>query len=345
MFIDPFFKLWYLVPVLPLKRGMMVTHFVALSDLTPSDFSRLIKLAAALKKNTRTNRSILSNQVLGMIFQKPSLRTRVSFDVAMLQLGGHALYLSPQEIGLGQRESVADIARVLSRYVNCIMARVFEHAHIVELADYSNVPIINGLSDLEHPCQALADLFTVNEHRGKLKGLKLAFLGDANNVARSLMFGCALSGMHFACASPNGYAMDDASLHRAEQIAALTGGSVDMTEDSARAARDADVLYTDVWASMGQESEQALRAAIFPPYQLNALRLGEAKPGALVMHCLPAHRGMEITDELMDGPNSVVFDQAENRMHAQKAVLVEVMEPRTAAKGTSRSKAQRGKKD
>lgn len=322
----------------------MLTHFVAIADLTPSDFARLIKLAAVLKKNTRSNRSLLSDQVLGMIFQKPSLRTRVSFDVAMLQLGGHALYLSPQEIGLGQRESVADVARVVSRYVNCIMARVFEHAHVIGLADYSNVPVINGLSDLEHPCQALADLFTVYEHRGKLKGLKLAFLGDANNVARSLMFACALSGMHFVCASPNGYAMDEASLHRAEQMVALTGGSVDMTEDPAQAARDADVLYTDVWASMGQESEQALRAAIFPPYQLNALRLGDAKPDALVMHCLPAHRGMEITDELLDGPNSVVFDQAENRMHAQKAVLVELMNPRAAAKSASHGKARSKKR-
>jgi ornithine carbamoyltransferase len=262
---------------------------------------------------------------LGMIFQKPSLRTRVSFDAGMLHLGGHALYLSPNEIQLGQRETVADVARVTSRYVDGIMARVFAHDHILELAQYSSVPVINGLSDYNHPCQGLADLFTIYEHFGKLDGLKLAYVGDGNNVAHSLMFGGALGGMHVAVATPEGYAPDKDVAARAREIGESTGGQITVTQDPADAVAGAHVIYTDVWTSMGQEEEQARRLQVFPPYQVNRELVEAASPEAIVMHCLPAHRGEEISAEVMDGPHSVVFDQAENRMHAQKAVLVELM--------------------
>jgi ornithine carbamoyltransferase len=307
----------------------MPSHFLAIADLSPDEFRQLIQTASQLKNAWQRGKGkpLLENKTLGMIFQKPSLRTRVSFDMAMLQLGGHALYLSPQEIGLGQRESIADVARVLSRYVDAIMARVFSHAQVEELARYSRVPVVNGLSDREHPCQALADLFTVYEKRGDLQGSKLAYVGDGNNVARSLMFGCALSGMEFAIAAPRGYQLDDESVVRASALAEQTGGAISLLEDPALASQDADVLYTDVWASMGQEEETALRAKVFPPYQLNGALVARAKPDVIAMHCLPAHRGQEITDEVIDGPHSVVFDQAENRMHAQKAVLVELLTP------------------
>ena len=298
-------------------------HFLAIADLTPPEFNQYLSVAKKLKAAWRKggNQPVLKNKTLGMIFQKPSLRTRVSFDMAMLHLGGHALYLSPNEIGLGQRESIADVSRVLSRYVDGIMARVFAHAHVVELAKYASVPVVNGLSDHEHPCQALADVFTIIEHQGKLKGLKVAFFGDGNNVARSLMYACALGGAHFVCASPRGYALDEASV----QVARQMGGEVTLTEDPTAAARDADVLYTDVWASMGQEEQAASRAAIFPPYQLNEALVALSKPKSIVLHCLPAHRGAEITDQVADGPHSVLFDQAENRMHAQKAILAILM--------------------
>jgi ornithine carbamoyltransferase len=302
-------------------------HLLAIADLSVTELNQYLATAKKLKAEWRArgNKPILKNKTLGMVFQKPSLRTRVSFDMAMLHLGGHALYLSPNEIGLGQRESIADVSRVLSRYVDGIMARVFAHAHVTELAKYSRVPVINGLSDHEHPCQALADVFTIVEHLGKLKGLKVAFFGDGNNVARSLMFACALSGARFVCASPRGYALDNASAEQAREFAQKSGGDVMLTGDPQVAARDADVLYTDVWASMGQEEEAAQRANIFPLYQVNAALLALAKPKAIVMHCLPAHRGAEITDDVMDGPRSVVFDQAENRMHAQKAILAELL--------------------
>jgi ornithine carbamoyltransferase len=302
-------------------------HYLAMAELAPRELEQLLTLARKLKTEWKRggNKPLLKNKTLGMIFQKPSLRTRVSFDMAMLHLGGQALYLSPNEIGLGQRESIADVARVLSRYVDVIMARVFAHSHVVELAEYSRVPVINGLSDHEHPCQALADVLTISEHCGKLKGLKVAFLGDGNNVARSLMFACALSGAHFVCASPPEYALDKPSVAHARTLAQQTGGSVELFVDPKAAARDADVLYTDTWASMGQEAEAATRANIFPPYQVNAALVKLAKPTVIVMHCLPAHRGQEITDEVMDGPHSVVFDQAENRLHAQKAILVTLL--------------------
>lgn len=302
-------------------------HFLAIEELTRKELAEYLGLAKKLKAewSARGNKPILKKKTLGMVFQKPSLRTRVSFDMAMLHLGGQALYLSPNEIGLGQRESIADVSRVLSRYVDGIMARVFAHDHVIALAKHSSVPVINGLSDREHPCQALADALTIVEHVGKLKGAKVVFVGDGNNVARSLMFACALSGANFACASPRGYWLDEASVTKAGRIAEETGGSVALTESPQQAAQGADVIYADVWASMGQESEAAERARIFAPYQVNSALVARAKPEAIVMHCLPAHRGAEITDDVMDGPHSVVFDQAENRMHAQKAIVASLM--------------------
>ena len=301
-------------------------HLLAISDLAVPEFEQYLATAKKLKAEWRKggNKPVLANKTLGMIFQKPSLRTRVSFDMAMLHLGGHALYLSPDEIGLGKRESVADVARVISRYVDGIFARVFAHQHVVELAQNSRVPVINGLSDWEHPCQALADAFTIVECFGKMKGLKVAFFGDGNNVARSLMFACALGGAEFVCASPRGYELDGKSVEHARFL----GGTVTITDDPFAAARDADVR-----ASMGQEQEAAERTRIFPPFQINRAFIALAKPKAIVMHCLPAHRGMEIMDEVIDGMHSVVFDQAENRMHAQKGILAELMADRPKAKG------------
>lgn len=250
-----------------------------------------------------------------MIFEKPSLRTRISFEVAMLQLGGHALYISPAEIGLGTRESVADIARVLSRYVDGIMARTFSHDHIVELAKYATVPVVNGLSDYNHPCQGLADLLTIHEKKGKLQGLKLAYVGDGNNVARTLLIGASKMGIQIAIASPSGY-----SLSKEGQTS-----EVEFTDDPAAAVQGADIIYTDTWASMGQEDEAEERKKIFMPYQVNSELVARAKSDAIIMHCLPAHRGQEITDEVMDSTQSVVFDQAENRLHAQKAILASLL--------------------
>ncbi len=311
----------------------MNKDLTAIGDLTSAELKQYLDTARKLKAEwiKAGNKPILKGKTLGMVFQKPSLRTRVSFDMAMLHLGGHALYLSPNEIGLGQRESIADVARVLSRYVDAIMARVFAHAHVTELAANSSVPVINGLSDWEHPCQALADALTIVECFGKLKDLKVAFFGDGNNVARSLMYACALAGAEFVCASPSGYELDAPSLEKARAM----GGRASVTNDPQQAARGADVLYTDVWASMGQEAEAAERARIFPPFQINQALVGMAKPKAIVMHCLPAHRGAEITDDVMDGPHSVVFDQAENRMHAQKAVLALLVGSQRANKKTS----------
>jgi ornithine carbamoyltransferase len=298
-------------------------HFIAISDFTSDEIRHFLEVARQLKEEWAKggNRPLLQGKSLGMIFQKPSLRTRVSFEMAMEHLGGHAIYLSPDEIGLGKRESVADVARVLSGYVDCIMARVFAHGHIEELAAYSRVPIINGLSDYNHPCQAMADLLTVQEKKGRLAGLKMAFVGDGNNVATSLAFATAKVGMNFALATPKGYELSSAVVAEARQVAADTGSRIVVTHDAEEAVDDADVIYTDVWTSMGQEAEREKRLAVFPPYQVNTRLVALAKPNVIVEHCLPAHRGEEITDEVMDGPHSVVFEQAENRMHAQKGIL------------------------
>jgi ornithine carbamoyltransferase len=260
-----------------------------------------------------------------MVFQKPSLRTRVSFDVAMRHLGGDALYLSPNEIGLGGREAVSDVARVLAGYVQAIMARTFAHAHILELAKWSSVPVINGLSDYNHPCQALADALTIYERFGRLQGLNVAFVGDGNNVAVSLMHICARLGAHFTLAAPEGYDLPPGAIELAEGFARETGARLRFLRDPHAGVAGADVIYTDTWTSMGQEAETEKRRKVFPPYQVNAALMAEAAPGAIVMHCLPAHRGEELTDEVMDGPQSVVFPQAENRLHAQKAILYHLL--------------------
>ncbi len=301
--------------------------FISIADFAPQEIWAILNRARELKDEWRGqgNRPILRGKVLGMIFQKPSLRTRVSFDVAMLQLGGHALYLSPDEIGLGKRESVADVARVLSRYVDGIMARVFDHEHIVQLARYSRVPVINGLSDYNHPCQGLTDMFTIWEKKGDLKGLKLAYVGDSNNVAVSLFFAATKLGMHYAIGHPPGYGLPEQVLELGRQFAIQSGSQIMVTHSPVEAVTGADIVYTDTWTSMGQEAESARRAEIFPPYQVNSDLLAHADSKAIVMHCLPAHRGAEITDEVADGPQSVIFDQAENRMHAQKGILATLM--------------------
>lgn len=303
-------------------------HFLTLADLSAAELQDILNLAVQLKTEWKAggNAPVLSGKVLGMVFQKPSLRTRVSFDMAMLHLGGHALYLSPNEIQLGKRESVADVSRVLARYVQVVMARVFDHADVVELAKWSSVPVINGLSDYSHPCQGIADFLTMMEHKGTLKGRKLTYLGDSNNVTHSLIFGATKLGMDFALGAPVGYSLRSDVMTLAQQFAAESGSKITVTTDPREAVQNADVVYTDTWTSMGQEVEAEERRKIFPPYQVNTALLAHAKPDAIVMHCLPAHRGEEITDEVADGPQSVLFDQAENRMHGQKAILVWVLE-------------------
>lgn len=301
-------------------------HFLSIADLTPDELRNLLDLATRLKTEWRNggNKPVLQGKSLALVFQKPSLRTRVSFEMGMVHLGGYAFYLSPNEVKMGGRESVADVARVLSGYVDAVMARVFEHDHILELAKYSSVPIINGLSDYNHPAQALADFFTVLEHKGDPEGLKMTYVGDANNVARSLLFAAMKLGTHFTIATPSGYGLDQETIDLAKSFS-TAGAQIELYEDPAQAVADADVIYTDVWTSMGQEAEKETRLKIFPPYQINQQLVSKAKADCIVMHCLPAHRGEEITDEVADGPNSVLFPQAENRMHAQKAILVELL--------------------
>jgi len=302
-------------------------HFLDIADFSQQEINDLLDLSVKLKKELKSGvfRPILKNKVLAMVFQKPSLRTRVSFDMAMRTLGGDALYLSPQEIGLGKRESIADVARVLSGYVQVIMARVFSHRHILELAKWSQVPVINGLSDYNHPCQAMADALTIYEEFGSLKSRTVSYIGDGNNVAVSLMKIVTKLGADFRIANPEDYDMPEADLILGKELASITGGSVTAMRDPKDAAEGADVIYTDTWTSMGQEEEAKKREKVFPPYQVNQDVVSVANPDVIVMHCLPAHRGQEITDEVADGPHSRLFDQAENRMHAQKAILVELL--------------------
>lgn len=305
----------------------MKKDFLAVSDFTPAELQGMLDLAVRLKKEWQAggNQPLLKNKVLGMIFQKPSLRTRVSFDMAMRHLGGDALYLSPNEIGLGQRESIADVARVMSGYVDAIMARVFAHEHVLELAKWSSIPVINGLSDYNHPCQAMADALTIQEEFGSLKGLNVAFIGDGNNVAVSLMHICAKLGANFTIACPEGYDIVPQAVDLAKQFAAESGSRLTFLRDPHQAVKDAHVIYTDTWTSMGQEAEAKKREMVFPPYQVNQQLISEARSDVIVMHCLPAHRGQEITDEVADGPHSRLFPQAHNRLHAQKAILVELL--------------------
>jgi ornithine carbamoyltransferase len=305
----------------------MKKDFLAITDYSPEELQDMLDLAVRLKKEYSAggNQPILKGKVLAMVFQKPSLRTRVSFDMGMRHLGGDALYLSPQEIGLGQRESIADVARVMAGYVQGIMARVFSHDHVLELARWSDVPVINGLSDYNHPCQAMADALTIMEKFGSLKGLNVTFIGDGNNVAVSLMHVCTKLGANFTLASPEGFDLSPKSISLAQQIAIETGSKLRFMRDPHEAVCDAHVIYTDTWTSMGQEAETKKREEVFPPYQVNSKLVSEASEDVIVMHCLPAHRNHELTDEVADGPHSVIFQQAHNRLHAQKAVLVRLM--------------------
>jgi len=301
----------------------MKKDFLAIADFSTDEIQYLLDRAISIKQalNAGGNEPVLKGKTLAMIFQKPSLRTRVSFEMGMYQLGGNAMYLSPAEIGLGKRESIADVARVLSGYVDGIMARVFEHNHILELAKWSSIPVINGLSDYNHPCQGMADALTILEEFGSLKDRKVVFVGDGNNVAISLMDVCAKLGAHFVFTGPEGFDLSAVEMQRAAKVCAQTGGSVSSERNPHVAVKDADVIYTDTWTSMGQEEEAKTREEVFPPYQVNEKLVSEAASHAIVMHCLPAHRGQEITDAVADGTHSRLFPQAHNRLHAQKAIL------------------------
>jgi len=301
---------------------MSVRHFLDTDDVSVETLRGLLQLAREVKQAPERYAHELDCRVLGMIFQKPSTRTRVSFEVAMLQMGGHALYWNAQDLQLGRGETIADTARVLSRYVDGIVARVFAHEDVVTLARHAGVPVINGLSDYLHPCQALADLLTLWEQKGRLEGLRLAYVGDGNNVCHSLLLAGTRLGLHVRVATPPGFEPRPEVVDRARSHARSSGGSVLLTSDPVEAVAGADAVYTDVWASMGQEHERDLRIKVFRPYQVNAALLRHARPDAVFMHCLPAHRGEEVTDEVIDGPASVVWDQAENRLPTQKALLL-----------------------
>jgi len=297
--------------------------FVSMDDLSPEEVRFVLDTAVDLKRRAKAGDrpALLTGRVLAMIFEKPSLRTRVTFEVGMWELGGHAVYLAPQDVQLGARESVPDVARNLERWVGGIMARTFAHRTVQTLAEYARIPVINGLSDLEHPCQILGDLLTIRERFGHLDGLRVAWVGDGNNVCHSLLLGAAKVGMHVAVATPARYAPDPAIVARAREIAPASGSRIEVGTDAKAAARGADVIYTDVWVSMGQEAEREAKIKAFSGYQVNGALTAQAAARAVVMHCLPAHRGEEITGEVLDGPQSVVLDQAENRLHAQKALL------------------------
>lgn len=296
---------------------------LCLHDYTPEEINVILDLAGKLKTRQKNGdpHPYLQGKTLGMIFQKSSTRTRVSFEAAMHQLGGHALFLNPDDLQLGRGESIADTGRVLSRYLDGIMIRTFAQANVEELAHYATIPVINGLTDLLHPCQILADLQTVREYKGILAGLKLAYVGDGNNICHSLLFGCAKTGINITVASPEGYFPDKKIVALAKEDAAQTGSRIETISDPVEAVCEADVVVTDVWASMGQEAEAAARRKVFAPYQVNEILVRHAKPDFIFLHCLPAHRGEEVTGKVIDGPNSVVWDEAENRLHAQKAVL------------------------
>jgi ornithine carbamoyltransferase len=305
----------------------MNRHLVTLDDLTPQDITALFEVAADLKAKRRQGilHPVLSGKTLAMIFEKPSLRTRVTFEAGMTQLGGHAIYLTPADIRLGERETVQDAARNLERWVDAIVARTFSHQMVERLARYSQIPVINGLTDTHHPVQILCDLFTLWEKRGRVRGLRVAFIGDGNNVCHSWLEGAAKVGVNFTLACPKGYEPDPGVLTRAMAQAATNGATLAVTHDPEGAARGANVLYTDVWASMGQEDERARRLRDFQGFQVDERLVRLAASDVLVMHCLPAHRGEEIAEDVIEGPHSIVFDEAENRLHMQKAILVRLL--------------------
>ncbi|QJC88094.1 ornithine carbamoyltransferase [Bacillus inaquosorum] len=296
---------------------------LTLKDLSEQDINALLAEAGELKQNKI--QPIFQGKTLAMIFEKSSTRTRVSFEAGMAQLGGSALFLSQKDLQLGRGETVADTARVLSGYVDAIMIRTFEHEKVEELAKEADIPVINGLTDKYHPCQALADLLTIKEMKGKLKGVKVAYIGDGNNVAHSLMIGCAKMGCDISIASPKGYEVLDEAVEAATSAALQSGASITLTADPIEAVKDADVIYSDVFTSMGQEAEEQERLAVFAPYQVNGALVSHAKPDYTFLHCLPAHREEEVTAEIIDGPNSAVFQQAENRLHVQKALLKAIL--------------------
>ena len=298
-----------------------MTHLISVSDLTHEEIYDLLGLAARMKEGRDQYMDVLKGMSLAMIFEKPSTRTRVSFEVAMTELGGHALYLNHADLQLGRSETICDTASVLSRYVHAIMARVYSHETVRELARCADIPVINALSDMEHPCQLLADLLTIRERKGDLKGLRIAWIGDGNNVCNSLILGSAITGMNLSVACPAGYEPDARVVARANEL----GSEVLITDDPIEAASGADVLYTDVWVSMGDEKEEEKRLSDFSGFQINSDLLSHAKSDCIVLHCLPAHRGQEISAEVLDGEHSVVLDQAENRLHAQKALLMTVI--------------------
>lgn len=302
-------------------------HLISLHDTSKEEILDILTLAAKLKRETKsgTAHHLLKGKTLGMIFTKSSTRTRVSFEVGMYQLGGYPLFLSANDIQLGRGETIHDTAKVLSRFLDGIMIRTFDHQDVVDLAEYGSIPIINGLTDLLHPCQILADLLTVQEHKGRLEGLKLAYIGDGNNIAHSLLYGCAKVGMSVAVASPGAHSCDPEVVENAKSDAAKNGGSILLTEDPVEAIKNADAVYTDTWVSMGQEEEKAQRIKVFKDYTIDKKLFSHAHEDAVFLHCLPAYRGYEVTEDIIDGPNSVIFDEAENRLHAQKAVMVRVM--------------------
>lgn len=302
-------------------------HLISIHDLTLEEIEQIFKLTDTLKKQLKegTQHHLLKGKTLGMIFTKSSTRTRVSFEVGMYQLGGYPMFLSANDIQLGRGETIYDTAQVLSRYIDGIMIRTFKHSDVEELARYGSIPVINGLTDLMHPCQALADLFTVYEHKGTLKGLKLAYVGDGNNVANSLLHTCAKVGMDIAVGTPKDYECDKNIISEANEDAKVSGSKIIITNDPIEAVQNADVVYSDTWVSMGQESEKAERLKVFAPYQVNRELISKAKSDAIFLHCLPAYRGFEVTDDIIDGPQSKVFDEAENRLHVQKAVMAILM--------------------
>ena len=308
-----------------LLPALEIEDFISLADATPAELTEILDLASTMKGNPSHYRSVLAGKTLVMIFEKPSLRTRVTFEVGMTQLGGHAIYLGPLDAQIGKRESVPDVARNLERWADGMMARTFSHRTILDLAANASIPIINGLSDYSHPCQGLADLMTLREVKGELKGKTLAYVGDGNNVSHSLLFGGAKLGVRVRVATPGGYEPAKEVVDLARREALLTGGSIELFTDPRQAVLGADAVYTDVWASMGQESEAEARREIFRGYQVNKELMALAGEDAVFMHCLPAHRGEEVTDEVADSPASVIFQQAENRLHAQKAVMALLM--------------------
>lgn len=305
-------------------------HLLCLKDLTPEDFKKIFELSAKLKKQLKDGiqHRLLEGKTLGMIFAKNSTRTRVSFETGMYQLGGHAIFLSSNDLQLGRGESITDTIKVLSRYVDGIMVRTYSHKDVEDLAKYGTIPVINGLTDLFHPCQILSDLFTLIEKKGDLKGLKLAYVGDGNNVLHSLLYGCSKTGVDLSVSTPEGYDCLPEIMEEAKSIAKSTGCSVYTTRDPAEAVKNADAVYTDTWISMGMEEEKEKRVKDFEGYTVNKELFSLAKEDAVFLHCLPAYRGYEVSSDILDGPNSVVFDQAENRLHVQKAIMVLLMSDR-----------------